>query len=72
MSVATLILAGSPNEAVSAEPDAPAAPVYSWQKPDAKVLPNGVLEWAPQPFVFEKGDSVRYIDFEGGDDTRTA
>jgi len=70
VSVATLILAGSPNEAVSAEPDAPAAPVYSWQKPDAKVLPNGVLEWAPQPFVFEKGDSVRYIDFEGGDDTK--
>ncbi|MFO7956206.1 MAG: LamG domain-containing protein [Candidatus Brocadiia bacterium] len=42
---------------------------YSWQKPHAKVLPNGDLEWAPEPFVFETGDSVRYIDYEAGDDT---
>ncbi len=43
---------------------------YSWQEPHAKVLPNGNLEWAPRPFVFEKGVSARYIDFESGDDTR--
>ncbi len=43
---------------------------YSWQEPQAKVLPNGNLEWAPKPFVFEKGDSVRYIDFEAGDDAK--
>ena len=43
---------------------------YSWQKPHAKVLPNGNLEWAPKPFVFEKGDSVRYIDFEAGNDAK--
>ena len=41
---------------------------YSWQAPHAKVLPQGDLEWAPQPFVFEKGSSLRYIDFEAGDD----
>ena len=43
---------------------------YSWQDPQAKVLPSGNLEWAPHPFVFEKGASVRYIDFESGDDTK--
>jgi len=42
---------------------------YSWQEPYAKVLPTGDLEWAPKPFVFERGKSVRYIDFDGGRDT---
>jgi len=41
---------------------------YSWQKPHAKVLPTGDLEWQPEPFVFEPGRSVRYVDFETGDD----
>ncbi len=41
---------------------------YSWQDPQATVLPNGDLAWAPHPFVFEKGDSARYIDFAAGDD----
>ncbi len=41
---------------------------YSWQKPQAKVLPTGDLEWAPKPFEFVAGDEVRYIDFENGDD----
>jgi concanavalin A-like lectin/glucanase superfamily protein len=41
---------------------------YSWQQPHAKVLATGDLEWAPRPFVYEHGDSVRYIDFEHGDD----
>ncbi len=26
------------------------------------------IQWAPKPFVFERGESVRYIDFENGDD----
>ena len=43
---------------------------FSWQEAHAKVLPNGGLEWAPKPFVFEKGDSLRYIDFDAGDDTK--
>lgn len=41
---------------------------YSWQKPHAKVIETGDLEWQPEPFVFEKGISVRYIDFENGSD----
>ena len=43
---------------------------FSWQQPQAKVLPTGNLEWAPKAFVFEKGASARYIDFEAGDDSR--
>jgi concanavalin A-like lectin/glucanase superfamily protein len=41
---------------------------YSWQKPQAKVLPTGDLEWAPELFKFEVGASVRYIDYEAGKD----
>lgn len=41
---------------------------YSWQLPHATVLPSGDLEWAPQPFTFTPGSSVRYIDFENGND----
>ncbi len=42
---------------------------YSWERPHATVLPGGDLEWNPQGFQFEAGSSVRYIDFESGDDT---
>ncbi len=41
---------------------------FSWQKPHAKVLPTGDLEWAPEPFQFSPGKTVRYIDYENGDD----
>lgn len=41
---------------------------WSWQNPQAKVLPTGDLEWAPQPFEFKPGGSIRYIDFDSGDD----
>ncbi|MFW6106622.1 MAG: LamG-like jellyroll fold domain-containing protein [bacterium] len=41
---------------------------YSWQKPHAKVLPSGNLQWALEPYVFNAGDSIRYIDYENGDD----
>ena len=51
------------------EASRPYATEYSWQQPQAKVLPTGGLEWTPKPFVFEKGDSVRYIDYETGDDS---
>ncbi len=43
---------------------------FSWQQPHARVQPTGDLEWAPAPFRFEAGPSVRYVDFEGGDDAR--
>ncbi len=45
------------------QPDA-----FSWQMPHATVLDQGELEWAPEPFIFQAGPSVRYIDFEGGND----
>ncbi len=32
-----------------------AAEPYSWQVQQAKVLPNGGLEWAPRPFAYEHG-----------------
>jgi len=42
---------------------------YSWETQQAKVLPNGDLEWPPQAFQLVKGSSVRYIDFENGNDS---
>jgi hypothetical protein len=41
---------------------------WSWQEPQAKVLPTGDLEWAPTAFQFKVGASVRYIDFDSGND----
>ncbi len=41
---------------------------FSWQKTHAKVIPTGDLEWTPEPFVFQAGREVRYIDFAGGSD----
>ncbi|RPJ37660.1 MAG: hypothetical protein EHM35_06190, partial [Planctomycetaceae bacterium] len=45
-----------------------AAARWSWQEPQAKALPTGDLEWAPRPFAFKAGESIRYIDFESGYD----
>jgi len=42
---------------------------WSWQEPHAKVLPRGDLEWAPRPFEFIAGSSIRYIDFDSGNDS---
>ncbi|HEV7298278.1 MAG TPA: LamG-like jellyroll fold domain-containing protein [Tepidisphaeraceae bacterium] len=41
---------------------------FSWQQPHATVKATGDLEWAPQPFEYNAGESVRYIDFDAGDD----
>ncbi len=43
---------------------------WSWRQPHAEVLDHGDLKWKPRPYVFEKGGSVRYIDFDAGDDAR--
>ncbi len=48
--------------------ETPGAAQWSWQQPHAKVDPKGDLAWRPRPFGFEKGDSVRYVDFDGGKD----
>jgi hypothetical protein len=42
---------------------------YSWERRHARVLPSGDLEWAPEPFAFEPGRSIKYIDFENGGDS---
>jgi hypothetical protein len=41
---------------------------HSWQSPHARVLPTGDLEWAPTPFRYTPGATIRYIDFADGDD----
>ena len=41
---------------------------FVWQQPQATRLPGGLLEWAPQPYVFKAGSSKRYIDYQAGDD----
>ena len=48
--------------------NAQTAAQWSWQEPQAKVLPTGDLEWAPKAFEFKPGESVRYIDFKSGND----
>ncbi len=45
-----------------------AGDTWNWNQPQAKILPKGDLQWAPQPFEFLKGPSVRYIDYQSGDD----
>jgi hypothetical protein len=42
---------------------------FSWEDPKATVLPTGDLEWRPEPFAYQPGRVVRYIDFDNGDDT---
>ncbi|MFP4379967.1 MAG: LamG-like jellyroll fold domain-containing protein, partial [Candidatus Sumerlaeia bacterium] len=48
-----------------------AGETYPWQEQHATILPNGKLEWAPKPFVYEEGSTVYYIDYENGDDANS-
>ena len=48
---------------IASPPVAPVAERFSWQRPQARITATGDLEWAPQPFVFMAGQSVRYIDY---------
>ncbi len=41
---------------------------YPWQQSHARVLEPGELQWTAEPFVYQPGQTVYYIDFEGGDD----
>ena len=41
---------------------------YDWQKPHAKILPNGELAYAPEAWTAPKFSNARYIDFDKGDD----
>ncbi len=50
------------------EPRTPERDRWSWNQHHARATAQGQLEWAPRPFAFTPGESVRYIDYEGGDD----
>ena len=43
---------------------------FAWQKPHAEVLPKGDLALAQEPFEPPAMSNPRYIDFDGGDDSR--
>ena len=43
-------------------------PDYSWAQPHAEVQETGDLAWKPEPFRYEPGDVIRYIDYDAGDD----
>lgn len=45
-----------------------AAEPFAWQRSYAEVLETGDIRWRPEEFRFIPGTSVRYIDFEHGDD----
>lgn len=47
------------------------AKVYSWESSMAKATETGDLLWTPKPFVFTAGNTVRYIDFENGNDNNS-
>lgn len=42
---------------------------YSWQREHAMITEKGDIQWKPEPFVYEPGESIRYIDFEAGEDS---
>jgi hypothetical protein len=42
---------------------------YLWQEAHADVLPGGDLQLSQHPFQFNPGESIRYIDYESGDDS---
>ncbi len=41
---------------------------FEWQQPQATISETGDLEWAPTAFELKLSESVRYIDFDGGND----
>jgi len=56
------------------EPSVPRKPErerWLWNKQQAEVTSTGDLKWKPEPFVFAPGASIRYVDFDGGDDNNS-
>ena len=41
---------------------------FTWQAEHAKRSKTGDISWQPHAYQFKTGDSIRYIDFENGDD----
>ena len=58
----------SPDSARDSVPRKPEPARWIWGRPEAQLTPKGDLVWAPEPFKFEAGKSVRYIDFDAGND----
>ncbi len=63
LAVGVSVLAGE-----TVAPRKPERQRWSWNQFHAEVTATGDLKWAPKPFKFEAGASVRYIDFEQGKD----
>ena len=41
---------------------------WEWQKPQAKIIDRGDLEWSPEKFAFTPGKKLCHIDFDSGSD----
>ncbi|MCS7181210.1 MAG: LamG domain-containing protein [bacterium] len=41
---------------------------FSWEETHCEITSDGDIKWKPKPFIFEKGSSVRYIDYDNGND----
>jgi len=41
---------------------------WAWQEVQAEITPTGDLKWKPKPFQYSPGNSIRYIDYESGND----
>ncbi|MCM8767347.1 MAG: LamG domain-containing protein [Candidatus Omnitrophica bacterium] len=41
---------------------------FSWEEKNSEINNELDIKWKPQPFLFKKGESVRYIDYENGND----
>src|ERR1700721_1224439 len=57
-----------PTEIKAAVPRTPQLDRWAWNQPDVTFTATGDMEWAPQPFQFQPGKSIRYIDFSAGSD----
>lgn len=49
-------------------PSVPVGFKYDWEKTNTIVDNKGDLAWAPVAFAYSPGATIRYIDFEGGND----
>ncbi|MCM8803158.1 MAG: hypothetical protein NC827_07620 [Candidatus Omnitrophica bacterium] len=41
---------------------------FSWEEKNCEVYKEIEIKWKPKTFIFEKGISLRYIDYENGND----
>lgn len=45
--------------------------IHSWESEMAIATKEGDLQWKPEPFTFDAGKVIRYIDFEKGNDNNS-